>query len=136
MESRIKTLKNFKIKQKTTKLPKYLALIAKNFLPQLSPQPSWTLSSTWQKRLKNREEVVPPKWHQSWNEGVTAIASRSLQAEGRFLHGCEISFLLREFRSHFAQCTGVLLKLPDSCDRHFWIFFFRYFLYKFPFFSL
>ena len=52
----------------------------------------------------------------SWNEGFTAIASRSLQAEGRFLQGYEISLLLREFRSHFAQCTGVLLKLPDSCD--------------------
>ena len=57
---------------------------------------------------------------QSWNERVTAISSRSLQVEGRFLHGCEISLLLREFRSHFAQCTGVLLKLPDICDRHFW----------------
>ena len=63
----------------------------------------------------------------SWNEGVTAIASRSLQAEGRFLHGCEISLLLREFRSHFAQCTGVLLKLPDNCDRHCDIFLFRFF---------
>ena len=45
--------------------------------------------------------------------------------------GCEISLLLREFRSHFEQCTGVLLKLPDSCDRHFWIFFFRYFCINF-----
>ena len=33
---------------------------------------------------------------QSWNEGVTAIASRSLQAEGRMLHGCEISLWLRK----------------------------------------
>ena len=99
---------------------------------------------------------------QSWNEGVTAIASRSLQAEWRILHStakspfccemipqpfctvqwispwsfpsrwkpntaswkttsqrCEISLLLREFRSHFAQCTGVLLKLPDSYDQLF-----------------
>ena len=63
----------------------------------------------------------------SWNEGVIAIASWSLQAEGRFLHICEISLLLREFRSHFAQCTGVLLKLPDSCDQHCEIFFFRFF---------
>ena len=31
-----------------------------------------------------------------------------------------------EFRSHFAQCCGVLLKLPDMCDRHFEIFCFRY----------
>nr|CAN77948.1 hypothetical protein VITISV_014924 [Vitis vinifera] len=38
--------------------------------------------------------------------------------------GCEnIVLLLRKFRSHFAQCRGVLLKLPD---RHFEIFCFRY----------
>ena len=69
----------------------------------------------------------------SWNEGVTAIARRSLQVEGRFLHSCEISLLLQEFRSHFVQCTGVLLKLPDSCDRHFWIFCFRFLISKSPF---
>ena len=69
----------------------------------------------------------------SWNEGVTAIVSRSLQAEGRFLHGCEnLVLLLRKFRSHFAQCTGVLLKLPDICDRHFEIFCFRYLMSKSP----
>ena len=38
-----------------------------------------------------------------------------------------------EFRSHFAQCCGVLLKLPDMCDRHFEIFCFRYLMSKFPF---
>ena len=27
------------------------------------------------------------------------------------------------FAAHFAQCHGVLLKLPDMCDRHFEIFF-------------
>ena len=60
---------------------------------------------------------------QSWNERVTAIGSRSLQAEGRMLHGCEnVVLLLRKFHSHFAQCRGVLLKLPDMCDRHFEIF--------------
>ena len=31
----------------------------------------------------------------SWNEGVTAIGSQSLQAEGRILHGCEITLLLQ-----------------------------------------
>ena len=49
-----------------------------------------------------------------WNEGVTAIASRSLQAKGRFLHGCEINLLLREFRSHFAQCCGI----PPEVSRY------------------
>nr|CAN80062.1 hypothetical protein VITISV_039547 [Vitis vinifera] len=38
--------------------------------------------------------------------------------------------LLRKFRSHFAQCTSVLLKLPDICDRHFEIFCFRYLMSK------
>ena len=63
---------------------------------------------------------------QSWNEGVTAIARRSLQVEGKFhttaksALGCEnVVLLLRKFRSHFAQCRDVLLKLPD---RHFEIF--------------
>ena len=40
-----------------------------------------------------------------------------------------------EFRSHFAQCRGVLLKLPDMCDRqlgYFEIFCFRYLLSKSP----
>ena len=32
----------------------------------------------------------------SWNEGVTVIARRSLQAEGRMLHDCEISLWLRK----------------------------------------
>ena len=31
------------------------------------------------------------------------------------------------FATNFAQCRGVLLKLPDMCNRHFEIFFFRYF---------
>ena len=31
-----------------------------------------------------------------------------------------------------AQCRGVLLKLPDMCDRHFEIFFFRYLMSKSP----
>ena len=51
---------------------------------------------------------------QSWNEGVTAITSKSLQAEGRFLHGYGISLLLREFHSHFAQCCGI----PPEVSRY------------------
>ena len=48
--------------------------------------------------------------------------------------GCEnVVLLLRKFRSHFAQCRGVLLKLPDICDRHFLRFFcFRYLMSKSP----
>ena len=131
----------------------------------------------------------------SCNEGVTAIASRSLQAEGRILQSvaksafcCAISLLLREFRSLFAQCCGFppevtpymrcagsrepqggsqlrspakiacccemisqpfldvceisqssfspakwSLVLPDICDRHFEIFFFRFLCLNFHF---
>ena len=44
---------------------------------------------------------------------------------------CENLVLLpRKFRSHFAQCTGVLLKLPDICNRHFEIFCFKYLMSK------
>ena len=97
------------------------------------PKSIFYMLYTISKLRKSRIQCFKRCAIRSWNEGVTAIVSRSLQAEGRFLHGCEISLLLREFRSHFEQCTGVLLKLPDSCDRHFWIFFFRYFCINFHF---
>ena len=41
------------------------------------------------------------------------------------------AFCCENFAAIFEQCTGVLLKLPDSCDRHFWIYFFRYFCINF-----
>ena len=123
----------------------------------------------------------------SWNEGVTAIASRSLQAEGRILHSVAKSPFCWEMISQpfFAQCYGIpsefsrylwhvgsqtpqdesqlrsvaksafccevisqpflcvceisqtsfspakwSLVLPDICDRHFEIFFFRFLLSK------
>ena len=52
----------------------------------------------------------------SWNEGVTAIVSRSLQAEGRFLHGCEISLLLRsDFAALFVRLRN-LADLVFTCE--------------------
>ena len=36
------------------------------------------------------------------------------------------------FAANFAQCRGVLLKLPDICDRHLEIFCFRYLMSKYP----
>ena len=46
---------------------------------------------------------------------------------------CEnVVLLLRKFHSHFAQCAGVLLKLPDICNWHFEIFCFRYLMSKSP----
>ena len=46
---------------------------------------------------------------------------------------CEnLVLLLRKFHSHFAQCAGVLLKLPDICNWHFEIFCFRYLMSKSP----
>ena len=56
----------------------------------------------------------------SWNEGVTAIASRSLQAKGRILHGCEITLLLRnDFAAILHSATKFLLKFLDICNWHF-----------------
>ena len=70
----------------------------------------------------------------SWNEGVTAIGSQSLQAEGRILHGCEITLLLRnDFAAILHSAVEFLLKFPDICARHFWIFCFRIFMSKSPF---
>ena len=62
---------------------------------------------------------------QSWNEGVTAIGSQSLQVEGKFRTtakstlGCKmVSFLLRNFAALLHGCE-IFLKLPDIYDRHF-----------------
>ena len=53
----------------------------------------------------------------SWNEVVTAIASRSLQAEGRILHGCEITLLLQnDFVAILHSAEEFLLKFPDICN--------------------
>ena len=79
---------------------------------------------------------------QSWNEGVTAIGSWTPQAESQlrsvaksafccevisqpFLCFCEIS------QTSFSPAKWSLV-LPDICDRHFWIFFFRFLLSKSP----
>ena len=43
-----------------------------------------------------------------------------------------VVLLLRKFRSHFAQCRNVLLKLLDMFNRHFEIFCFRYLMSKSP----
>ena len=76
----------------------------------------------------------------SWNEGVTAVGSRTLQAESQlrsatksafccevisqpFLCVCEISQTL------FSPANWSLV-LPDICDRHIEIFFFRFLLSK------
>ena len=53
-----------------------------------------------------------------WNEGVTAIASQSLQAEGRILHDCEITLLLwNDFAAILHSAMEFLLKFPDI-SRH------------------
>ena len=56
------------------------------------------------------------------------LRNQPMAAKSAF--GCEnVVLLLRKFRSHFTQCRGALLKLPD---RHFEIFFFRYLMSKSP----
>ena len=66
---------------------------------------------------------------QSWNEGVTAIASRSLQAEGKFCTTAKSPFccenvvlLLRKFHSHFAQCNKISPKASRYLRPTFWDF--------------
>ena len=58
---------------------------------------------------------------QSWNEGVTAIGSRSLQPEGQFRRaaksqedGCEISLWLRNGVLHAAKFRSPLARLWNS----------------------
>ena len=43
-----------------------------------------------------------------------------------------IAFTRRISQPFFAQCRGVLLKLPDMCGRYFGIFCFRYLMSKSP----
>ena len=47
--------------------------------------------------------------------------------------GCEnVVLLLRNFAAILHSATAFLLKLPDICDRHFEIFYFRYLMSKSP----
>ena len=89
-----------------------------------------------------KSEIQCFKWCtiQSWNEGVTAVGSRTPQAESQlrsaaksafccevisqpFLCVCEIS------QTSFSPAKWSLV-LPDICDRHIEIFFFRFLLSK------
>ena len=55
----------------------------------------------------------------------------AVQAERRILHDCEITLLLRnDFAAILHSAVEFLLKFPDICDRHFWIFCFRFFMSK------
>ena len=52
----------------------------------------------------------------SWNEGVTAIASRSLQAEGSILQSvAKSAFCCENFVAFLHSAMELLLKLPDIC---------------------
>ena len=79
---------------------------------------------------------------QSWNEGVTAIGSRTPQAESQLRSAAKSAFCC-EVISQLFLCvceisetsfspTKWFLVLPDICDRHFEIFFFRFLLSKSP----
>ena len=76
----------------------------------------------------------------SWNEGVTAIASRLLQAERQNVARLRnqpwaakmLSFCCENFAAMLHSATEFLLKLPDIYDRHFEIFCFRYLMFKSP----
>ena len=63
-------------------------------------------------------------WRRMGEEGVSTSPVRHIRILWKRLPG--------EFRSHFAQCRGVLLKLPDMCDQNFEIFCFRYLMSKSP----
>ena len=72
---------------------------------------------TISKLRKSRIQCFKQWAIQSLNERVTAIASWSLQAEGRFLHGWEITLLLRnDFAAFLHSAVDFPLKFPDTLE--------------------
>ena len=78
---------------------------------------------------------------QSWNEGVTAVGSQTPQAESQLRNTAKSAFCCEMISQLFFCVCEILqtsfshakwsLALPDICDRHFWILFFRYFCINF-----
>ena len=65
-----------------------LVLTTKTSFLNSPPQPSWTLSSMWQKQLKNREEVVPPEWRgvMLWKWWFSYLSYRRLLMRHRLIN--------------------------------------------------
>ena len=91
-----------------------------------------------------KSEIQCFKWCaiRSWNEGVTAVGSRTLQAESQLRSAAKSAFCCEVISQPFLCVCEILqtsfspakwsLVFPDICDRHFEIFFFRFLLSKSP----
>ena len=76
----------------------------------------------------------------SWNEGVTTIGSRTPQAESQLRSAAKSAFCCEVISQPFLCVCKISqtsfspvkwsLVLPDICNRHFEIFFFKFFLSK------
>ena len=82
------------------------------------PKSIFYMLDTISKLRKSKIQFFKRCMIRSSNEGVKAIASRSLQAEGSILQKCcEITLLLRsDFAAFLYSVVDFLLKLPDICD--------------------
>ena len=84
--------------------------------------------STFSKYLKSRilSVDVPPSLDISHPVLDAGWERRAFQLPRLDISESSDSAYPESFAAIFAQCRGVLLKLPDMCDQHFEIFFFRY----------
>nr|CAN75596.1 hypothetical protein VITISV_023656 [Vitis vinifera] len=74
------------------------------------------MAKQWKAQIHEEPSFGAPYPFAKVVQRVTAIARRSLQAEGRILHGCEITLLLRnDFAAFLYSVVDFLLKLPDIC---------------------
>ena len=75
---------------------------------------------------------IPPSLDISHPADISGWKRRAFQLPRSDIFGSADSAYPENFTAIFAQCHGVLLKLPDICDQHFEIFCFRYLMSKSP----
>ena len=82
-------------------------------------------------RMSHIQNSSPPTFHPDILRPMLDAGweRRAFQLPRSNISGSSDSAYLESFAANFAQCRGVLLKLPDIGDRHFEIFFFRYLRY-------
>ena len=85
-------------------------------------------------RMSHIQNSAPPTFYPDVSHPALDAGweRRAFQLSRSDIFGSADSAYPESFAAIFAQCRGVLLKLLDTCDRHFEIFFFRYLMSKSP----
>ena len=98
--------------------------------------PGCIISGIWLRRHSTRMSHIrnssPSTFHPDISHSALDAGweRRAFQLPRSDISGSSDSAYPGSFAAIFAQCRGVLLKLPDICDRHFEIFCFRYLMSK------